>query len=120
MGEKIYNVLVLALVAVVLVLAIALVNSVGMRAAMGDVAMSGKYIALSAKSQSGNDFFCVLDNESRGMAVYQMSSSKKLVLLAARRIEYDVRVIGLNTEPSVSEIRQGVEKAEREAAEKRE
>ncbi|MCK4275683.1 MAG: hypothetical protein KAX78_04160 [Phycisphaerae bacterium] len=84
----------------------------GVSAATGQVtsAAGGDVVAVAGQLTSDSYGIYLIDTRKGTMAVYQwLPNVKKLRLLAARNLSYDLQLDEFNTEPLVRQIKQLVE-----------
>jgi hypothetical protein len=80
---------------------------------------STRYLAGSIAIGGGQDAFALFDTQTNRLVMYTMSGSKKLEVLAVREVSYDLRPVSHGKqEPTVQEMKDAWEKAEREKTER--
>ncbi len=78
-----------------------------------------RYLAGSVAIGGGQDAFALFDSQTNRLVFYTITGNKKLEVLAVREISYDLRPVAHGKqEPTVQEMKDAWEKAEREKADR--
>ena len=78
-----------------------------------------RWLASGVSMGGGQDAFVLFDSQTNRLVAYTVTASKKLEVLAVREVSYDIRMVSWGKqEPTVQEIKDAWEKAEREKAER--
>jgi hypothetical protein len=125
MSDKVYPVLVCALIGVISVLGVLCFQAFSDRGALhADTAMSApNMLAVTGSVGSNTAVLYVVDTEKKSLAVYRAIGAKGVRFVGARRIKYDFELISFNdASPKgyrVSELKEGYLKSQSKGDEDR-
>ncbi len=76
---------------------------------------STRYLAASISYGQGTDAFMIFDSQTNKLLAYTIGANRKLELLAAREVTWDLRLSSWGKqEPTAQEVKDAFEKAERD------
>ena len=80
---------------------------------------STRYLAGTISYGQSTDAFMLFDTQTNKLLAYTFSGNKKLELMAAREVTWDLKLASWGKqEPSVQEVKDGFDKAEKEKHDK--
>ena len=80
---------------------------------------SSRWLAGVVTYGTSQDAFCLFDTQTNRLISYTFGGNKRLELMSVREITWDLKMVSWGKqEPTVQEVRDGAEKAEKERLEK--
>jgi hypothetical protein len=80
---------------------------------------STRYLAGVVSYGQSQDAFCLFDTQTNRLSAYTFGGNKKLELMAVRELSWDMKMVAWGKqEPTVQEVKEAFEKAEKERLEK--
>lgn len=81
---------------------------------------TSRWLAGTVTVSAGQDAFLLFDSQTHRLIAYTVSGSKKLEVVAVRDVSYDLKPVSFGKqEPTVQEMKDFWEKAEKEKAERK-
>jgi hypothetical protein len=80
---------------------------------------STRYLAGVVTYGQAQDAFCLFDTQTNRLVAYTIGGNKRLELMAVREVSWDLKMVSWGKqEPTVQEVKDAFEKAEKERLEK--
>ena len=80
---------------------------------------STRYLAGVVTYGQASDAFCLFDTQTNRLVAYTIGGNKRLELMAVREISWDLKMVSWGKqEPTVQEVKDAFEKAEKDRLEK--
>ena len=80
---------------------------------------STRYLAGVVSYGQSQDAFCLFDTQTNRLSAYTFGGNKRLELMAVRECSWDLKMVSWGKqEPTVQEVKDAFEKAEKERVEK--
>ncbi len=80
---------------------------------------STRYLAGVVSYGQAQDAFCLFDTQTNRLSAYTFGGNRKLELMAVRELSWDLKMVSWGKqEPTVQEIKDAFDKAEKERIEK--
>lgn len=80
---------------------------------------STRYLAGVVSYGQAQDAFCLFDTQTNRLSAYTFGGNKKLELMAVRETSWDMKMVSWGKqEPTVQEVKEAFEKAEKDRVEK--
>jgi hypothetical protein len=80
---------------------------------------SSRYLAGVVTYGQAQDAFCLFDTQTNRLVCYTIGGNKRLELMAVREASWDLKMVSWGKqEPTVQEVKEAFDKAERERQEK--
>lgn len=80
---------------------------------------STRYLAGVISYGQAQDAFCLFDTQTNRLSAYTIAGNKKLELMAVRELSWDLKMVSWGKqEPTVQEVKEAFEKAEKERVER--
>jgi hypothetical protein len=80
---------------------------------------STRYLAGVVTYGTSQDAFCIFDTQTNRLSAYTFGGNKRLELMAVRELSWDMKMVSWGKqEPTVQEVKDAFEKADRERVEK--
>jgi hypothetical protein len=80
---------------------------------------SSRYLAGVVSYGQAQDAFCLFDTQTNRLSAYTFGGNKRLELMAVRELSWDLNMVSWGKqEPTVQDVKEAFEKAEKERIEK--
>ncbi len=80
---------------------------------------SSRYLAGVVTYGQAQDAFCLFDTQTNRLVAYTIGGNRRLELMAVRELSWDLKMVSWGKqEPTVQEVKDAFEKAEKERLEK--